>query len=257
MTLAILSDVHANIEALQATLADIDAQCVKNVVCVGDAIGYGPNPEEALKILRDRGVALIAGNHESALVRVKERRRFNPTALAALDKTASMLSAESIEFIKSLPLFLAAYGVLFVHGCPPDSAHVYLFQLSNKALAARFAEYDQDLCFVGHTHELELTTLLSELEAPELSAAQRITREALSPGVHALNPRRRYIVNVGSVGQPRDGDPRAKYALYRPDANEVEVRCVPYDFETTSAKIIAAGLPEQYARRLWGRTPTG
>jgi predicted phosphodiesterase len=256
MTLAIISDVHANIEALQSVLADIDEQRADAVVCLGDAIGYGPNPEEALCILRERGVVLLAGNHESALVRVKERRRFNPSALAALDKTGSLLSAESVEFIKTLPLSIAAYGILFVHGCPPDSAHTYLFQLSDKALAARFAEYDQDLCFVGHTHELELITLVSELEAPMRSAEQRLTRDSLLPGSRVLDPLRRYIINVGSVGQPRDGDPRAKYALYSPDSRELEVRCVAYDFKTTSAKIIAAGLPEQYARRLWGRTPT-
>ena len=245
MKIAVLADIHANLEALREVLDDIDAQCVADVVSLGDSIGYGPNPEEVLRLLRARNIDQVAGNHESALIWPEDRVWFNPTARTALSKTESLLSASSLDYVKTLPKAFSRHGCLFVHGCPPDSARQYIYELKDDALRQRFDTFPQQLCFVGHTHALELMSL----------AAGNIQRLALSKGIWDLAADKRYIINAGSVGQPRDGDPRAKYLLWEPEAQLLYVRYVPYDVATTAAKILARGMPEQYARRLWGNSP--
>ena len=239
MLVAILSDIHGNLEALEAVWADMASFPVDEIVSLGDMVGYGPDPEEVLRSVRERRVRCCMGNHELGIVSPTQRSWFNPTALKGLDLTAALLSAESRHFIAALPRFLLLEGARFVHGFPPESVNTYLFQVEDFRVEDWFAR-GEGLTFVGHTHELMLVC----------RNGSEIERRELGPGVFALDDGRR-IVNAGSVGQPRDGNNNAKYLLWDTGRGSVDVRFVPYDIETTVDKIRERGFPSYYGSRLW------
>ena len=241
LKLAIISDVHGNLEALSNVLADIDAAGADSIVCLGDCIGYGPDPEAVITEIRRRRIPMIMGNHELALCNPDQLAWFNPLAQASLRKSLKMLSPESIDYILQLPNHLVFEQCLCVHGYPPDSVRTYLFQKSTEALLATFKSMPEPVCFVGHTHDLEIVVYNS----------RRVDRRPLKSGRVNLNSEERHIINVGSVGQPRDGNNNAKYAVFDTDRWELDIRFVPYDIAITAAKIKAAGLPENHANRLW------
>lgn len=241
LKLAIISDIHGNLEALSNVLADIDSITVDNLVCLGDCIGYGPDPEAVITEIRRRRIPMLMGNHELALCHPDQLAWFNPLAQASLRKSLTMLSPDSVDFIAQLPNHLVCAQCLCVHGYPPDSVRTYLFQKSTEALLATFKSMPEPVCFVGHTHDLEIVVY----------DGRRVDRRPLKSGAISLNSKERYIINVGSVGQPRDGNNNAKYAIFDTDRWELDIRFVPYDIATTAAKIKAAGLPESHANRLW------
>jgi diadenosine tetraphosphatase ApaH/serine/threonine PP2A family protein phosphatase len=241
LRLAVLSDIHGNIEAFKTVLADIDALGITGVVSLGDNVGYGPRPEEVVALLRGRGIPSVMGNHEAGLAFASKLSWFNPVARQALDITRGLLSGDSLAYLSGLPDHIVADGLRFVHGAPPKAVNTYLFELGEDKLAALFRRYPEGLCFAGHTHDLKLYTLEGDTVAK-----RRLEGE--SP--LALDPQRRHIVNAGSVGQPRDGDHRAKYLIYDPEAKSVTVRLLAYDIDTTVREILERGIPEVYARRL-------
>lgn len=250
MTIAVISDIHANLEALQSVLKDIDAHNPEMIFSCGDSVGYGADPEAVVAILRERGIRQVLGNHELGCLKAMERAWFNPQALKAINKTRLMLSKETLEYFKTLSLYHAPdtpplHNCYFVHGTPPDSAKKYLFELEDEELPQLFEHTMGRICFLGHTHELALVSMPAS--GPDKGVA---TREIIEQGHYTLDPAARHIVNVGSVGQPRDGDNNAKYVLWDPKKHLLEVRYIPYDVHTAVDKIIAKGLPEQYARRL-------
>lgn len=248
---AVISDVHGNLEALRSVLADIDTQGVTDVLNLGDMVGYGPEPEACVRLLRERGIPSVLGNHEHGLVEAQARGFFNAQAKKALDRTRQLLSDDSVMHFRTLPRTLEAFGALFVHGCPPGLVSKYLYELDDDALRETFGLYDHPLCFAGHTHDLER---ISFFPGPQPGAG-RIERKHLAKGQTTLSGRARHIVNVGSVGQPRDGNNKAKYVLWQPGEagadTEIEVRFVPYDIARTAARIVEVGLPTVYADRLW------
>lgn len=241
LKIAIISDIHGNLEALSKVWDDIDALGVDDIVCLGDCIGYGPDPEEVLNNIRRRSIPAIMGNHELAICNPHQLTWFNPLAQASLRKTLTMLSSASLEYIEQLPKRLVVAGCLCVHGYPPDSVRTYLFHKPTQELIKTFEHMPEPICFVGHTHDLEIVTF----------DGRRVERRGLKQGALKLNSQHQYIINVGSVGQPRDGDNNAKYVVYDSQAGILEVRFVPYDIAVTVAKIKAAGLPENHANRLW------
>jgi predicted phosphodiesterase len=241
LKLAIISDVHGNLEALSNVLADIDSTDVDSIICLGDGIGYGPDPEAVITEIRRRRIPMLMGNHELALCHPDQLAWFNPMAQASLRKSLTMLSRDSIDFIAQLPDHLVLDQCLFVHGYPPDSVRTYLFQKSTEALLTTFKNMSEPVCFVGHTHDLEIVVY----------DGRRVDRRPLKSGRVPLNSKERYIINVGSVGQPRDGNNNAKYAIFDTHSWELDIRFMPYDIATTAAKIKAAGLPESHANRLW------
>ncbi len=241
MRIAVISDIHGNLNAFRAVLADIDAQGADGIVCLGDTVGYGPEPEECLQLVRERGISMVLGNHEQALADPRWLHGFNPHAREALLHTATFLSSESMDFIRSLPRHLTIDDARFVHGLPPDSPEVYLFQADDARLREVMERLPQRWCFVGHTHDLELVWL----------DGKSIRRSSLLPGLNPIVPTMRYIINVGSVGQPRDGDNRAKYVLWERKAHTVELRRMAYDFKDTARKIIERGFDKRYAERLY------
>jgi predicted phosphodiesterase len=241
LRLAIISDIHGNMEAMRNVLADIDTLHIDDIVCLGDCIGYGPDPEAVITEIRRRQIPTIMGNHEQAVCNPHQLEWFNPLAQKSLRMTLSMLSEPSMDFIRHLPISLVVSQCICVHGYPPDSVRTYLFQKSPEALKQTICAMAQAVCFVGHTHDLEIVSYDD----------RRLERRVLEQGAIDLDPKHRYIINVGSVGQPRDGNNNAKYAVYDPQRTTLEIRFIPYDIASTAAKIKAAGLPENHARRLW------
>ncbi len=240
MKVAVLADIHGNLEALEAVSADLAQQRVDKVVCLGDNIGYGPDPEEVVRRIRHLGYTSILGNHELALLDIRARKWMNFQAQENNSDTAEMLSAENLAYCCTLPKHLAFNHAYFVHGFPPISVFRYLNRQSDTTLLKLLATASWSLLFLGHTHRLQLV-------CEEHGA---LVRRALGRERIALDPGKKYIVNAGSVGQPRDGDNRAKYLLWDASAAEIEVVCVAYDHQTTMCKIRDRGFPEAYAIRL-------
>ncbi|MCF8063069.1 MAG: metallophosphatase family protein [Deltaproteobacteria bacterium] len=241
MRIAVLSDIHGNLEALNEVLADLDRRGVDRTISLGDNVGYGPEPEAVVRTLRERDIPSVMGNHEWALGRPENLDWFNPTAREALVRTEALMSEASLSFCRSLPASLTLEGCRFVHGIPPDDVITYLFQADAVDLERTLTAMEEETCFVGHTHEL----LLVEL------GTRGIEVERLGEGRRALEGEGCRLINAGSVGQPRDGDNRAKYVIWDTEPRVLEVRFVSYDIRRTAEGIVAAGIPEIYADRLW------
>ncbi len=241
MRLAVLSDIHGNLEAFQEVLADLDRQGVDRVVSLGDNVGYGPEPEAVVRLLQARGIPSVLGNHEWGLCRPEHLGWFNPGAQRALVRTGELMGEEALCTCCSLPRFRTWEGSRFVHGFPPDDVVTYLFSVDHDTLEQTLRDMDEEICFVGHTHELVLVRL----------GGGGVDVRPLDPGVVSLDVEGPWLVNAGSVGQPRDGDNRAKYVIWDPQARTLEVRFVSYDIRKTADGIVAAGMPRRYADRLW------
>jgi len=237
---AVLSDIHSNLDAFEEVLRDIDALSITDIFSLGDNIGYGPEPEGVIRRLTARAIPSVLGNHELAVTDPSELDWFNPVARESLRKTVTMLSSEAIDIIHQFPYCRVQDTFRFVHGFPPDSPVVYQFQVTDNELSDTFAALPEQIFFTGHTHYPEIIECLEG----------RIERHEFYRGIRQLEPQGRYIVNVGSVGQPRDGNNNAKYVVVDPEALTLELRYVPYDVEAVVAKILAAGLPESHATRL-------
>ncbi|HSO19867.1 MAG TPA: metallophosphoesterase family protein [Desulfosarcina sp.] len=239
-TFAVLSDIHGNLEAFEAVLRDIASLGIETTYSLGDNIGYGPDPEAVIQRLAALAIPSVLGNHELAVIDPSELDWFNPVARESLRKTVAMLSEASLDVIHRFPYCRVQDVYRFVHGFPPDSPVIYQFQVDAAEIEETFAALPEQVFFTGHTH------------FPEMIAYRngRIEREDLHQGVRQLEADARYIVNVGSVGQPRDGNNCAKYVVFDPERPALELRYVPYEVEAVVAKILAAGLPESHATRL-------
>lgn len=242
MRIVVLSDIHANYEALTSVLHDIAHTFpdVSEIISLGDIVGYGPDPELCVATVRERGIISVAGNHELGVGRSKYRSCFNKQSVEVVDKTAALLSDQSIDYLRTLPLVLSLHGSLFVHGLPPRSAFQYIWELDDERVLLKFSRFSEQIAFLGHTHELGLVR----------AADGEVERSDLNEGTYTLDFTSRYMINAGAVGQPRDGDPRAKYLVWDTETHELIVRCVTYDPTETVAKMKERGLPERYARRL-------
>lgn len=240
MRIALISDVHGNLEALQAVWADLTACGAAEVYCLGDSVGYGPDPEAVVIFLRDQGVESVTGNHELGLSDPAYLDRFTPPARQSLLRTRELLSPEILAYLAQLPQVLLRRGVRMVHGLPPESVATYLFEAADGRLASEMAALAEEICFVGHTHQLNLVRV----------AGGDVKHLGLGNERRLLKPDACWIVNIGSVGQPRDGGFAAKYALYDPATRDLEIRFVAYDPTETKRKIRERGLGDVYAQRL-------
>lgn len=241
MRLAIISDTHGNFEALQQVLIDIDKSRIDNVISLGDNIGYGPEPDRVVQYIMSRDIPSVQGNHELAVKDKEYLNWFNPVARRSLIMTSDLLSETSQRFVTGLEPFLTCQNCRFVHGFPPDSPLIYMFQASDNRKMEVFKEIAERLCFIGHTHTLEIIGY----------DGQAIEYNDLPEGLTNLAASKRYIINIGSVGQPRDTSNDAKYVIWDSVDDTIEVRHVPYDIAAVVKKIKAAGLPEEHAQRLW------
>ena len=241
MKIAVISDIHGNLEAFRAVLADIEESHIEDIVCLGDNIGYGPEPEAVVRLLRDRGIASVLGNHELVLAKPRYLKQMNPSPRKSALITQDLISPDTRAYLTSLDPVLIFHGARCVHGCPPDSPTVYLFQVSDRRLPKIFKSMEELICFAGHTHDLEVISF----------DGRTSHRQSLAKDVFPLEKGMQYIINVGSVGQPRDGDNRAKYVIWDTDGETVQVRCASYDIGKTVQKILELGFPEFNANRLW------
>ena len=241
MKIAVISDIHGNMDAFDQVLEDIDKSHVDSIISLGDNIGYGPEPEKVIRKIQDRKIPSIMGNHEMAVADQSHLGWFNITAQESLLKTRKMLSEGSIEYISSLKSSLVCFKCRFVHGFPPDSPTTYSFQVPENVLMDIFRKLDENVCFIGHTHYLQTIGF----------GGQTIDEAPLEQGATLLPEARQCILNVGSVGQPRDGNNNAKYVIWDSSANTIEVKYIPYNIARVVDKIYALGRPKAHADRLW------
>ncbi len=242
MRYAILSDVHANLEALTAVLADADAEGTSAILGLGDLVGYGADPGPCVDLLAARGATLVAGNHEWGAAGLIDVDWFNPAARAAILWTRDRIAPDAGRYLGALPLVRTLGDAHLVHASPRHPEEWDYLTSAEDGFAV-FGDFDTRLCFVGHSHRPGVWSMGSG--GPDHAASFRAW-----PLRIRLEDGRRYIVNVGSVGQPRDRDARAAYALWDVERREVEIRRVVYDHRAAAAKILAAGLPRLLADRL-------
>jgi diadenosine tetraphosphatase ApaH/serine/threonine PP2A family protein phosphatase len=240
MRIAVMSDIHGNLEAFVQSLNDIKRQKIDGIVNLGDAIGYGPQPEEVLSLLEKQGIPNILGNHELAVLDKKLRGYFSPQALRSLKQTLKYLTPASMRYLKILPTCRELEGALMVHGCPPDSSSTYLNHMSFPEIKKTFILNGFDIAFVGHTHRM----MLVGYDGKDLQF------DPMQQETIQLRSKYRYIVNVGAVGQPRDGDPRAKYVIWDSDRKNLQIRRVDYDVDRVIALIGERGFLRRDAERL-------
>lgn len=241
MRTAVLADIHANLAALEAVLEDIAGQGISTLLCLGDSIGYGPDPGEVLHELRKLKMRSVLGNHEYAIRNPVYLTQMNPDPKRSMEMTLELLSAEDLVQISAWEPVLIVDGVRLVHGCPPQSPTCYLFYPSAQMLDRLFASFPERICFYGHTHVL---SFFEQGLPPEKGMEAQL-------GTYRLHPDRRYLINPGSVGQPRDGiNNRAKYLIWDQDKGTVTFRAVAYDVQRTVTRLHRLGFPSFNAERL-------
>ncbi len=229
MRLAVLSDIHSNLEALQTALDAIDARAVDAVYCLGDIVGYNADPAACVDLVRARCDGVVGGNHDAAVAREEGVEVLPKDGRAAARHNRAALSPEQLAYLAGLPLTLEAHGCTFVHASP--DAPAAWKRLSSYPLAHRqFEHFATDVCFVGHTH------------VPAVMSNKL--------GVLSVRPGHRYLVNVGSVGQPRDGNPHLSFAVFDTETFDHEAVRLPYNVDRAAEKVRAAGLPKRLAQRL-------
>jgi diadenosine tetraphosphatase ApaH/serine/threonine PP2A family protein phosphatase len=244
MRYGLISDIHSNLEASRAVLEALAKDNVDEYLLIGDVIGYGADPKACITLTRSLNPAVqIAGNHEWGVVGLLDLEYFNELAAAAIEWTRERLDKDETDYLRSFKLIHEdkEKGFTLVHGSPAEPGKFYYILNGDDAgFAARHLE--TALCFVGHSH-------VPGVFRSDSGDISRVSGHSIK-----MDRGKRYIVNVGSIGQPRDGDARASYAIYDDEAKTVEIRRVEYDIETAQRKILEAGLPAKLAYRLsWGR----
>ncbi len=238
MRVAVLSDIHSNLHALEAVLADVDHHAPDSIWCLGDVVGYGPRPNECVAIVRERTDLCLCGNHDLAAVGMLDTADFSGDAGVAARWTSGILGEEEAGWLRSLAPLAERPGVELFHGSPRDPVWDYV--LTERTAVASMLETVAPLLLVGHSH----VALALAWDGRELSGG-------LAPdGTDVETGGERWLLNPGSVGQPRDGDPRAAWALIDDDPGSATFRRVPYPIEMTQAEIRGRGLPEALAQRL-------
>jgi len=238
MIWAFFSDIHGNQEALKAVVADFKRQKVTQSFFLGDAVGYGASPNECLEILRDVTEIRLLGNHDEAVLKDSPPAGFNEYATVAVTWSRTVLTDESLALIASFVMEYQTEQYRLVHSSPDRPQHWdYILDPFGADLA--FTGFAEPLCLIGHTHQPLIFKKSASAACVPLSATDVV-----------LGPDERYLVNVGSVGQPRDGDPRACYTLYEPETRRLRYRRVDYDIKSAQKKIRQAKLPSFLAARL-------
>ncbi len=233
---AIFSDIHGNWEGLSAVLKDAAAQHVTRYVCLGDVVGYNASPSECLERIRELNCALVSGNHDHFCSFDDDLTGFHPLAADAVDWTRRQLSADQQKFLAELPMIQRVENFTIVHSTL-DMPEMWGYVFEGLEAEASFNYQMTTVCFYGHTH----VPLAFEKSDEIIGGVYECIKISLE---------KKYLINVGSVGQPRDGDARAAYVIYDMGNKEVRLRRVPYDIAAAQAKIREAGLPERLAARL-------
>ena len=229
MKIALISDIHGNLEALLAVLAQIGVMNIGGIYCLGDIVGYGANPNECIEVIRSRNIPSVAGNHDKAVAGEISIDHFSDVARRGVEWTRSRIITENREFLSSLPYQRQVEQALLVHSSP-DAPETFRYLFDQEDTWESFNVLKSSVCFVGHTHR------------PAIFCEDGDTQ--------ILDPRKRYIINVGSVGQPRDGNWRSCFAVFDSEQFSVNFIRVEYDAEAARQKILNTGLPKKLADRL-------
>jgi len=227
--IAIISDIHSNVAALEAVLEEIDREGIETIYCLGDVVGYGADPKPCIDLVRERCQHVVLGNHDLAVATGEGLEYLPPDGQIAADHNSDQIDDEQRKWLAELPYVASEGNVTLVHASPghPDKwLRVESFFLAQD----QFNHFQTDVCFVGHTH------------LPGVLCDQL--------GVLRVREGHRYMINVGSVGQPRDGDPRACMAFFDPEAFTYELKRVPYNVERSVQRIREEGLPRNLGKRL-------
>jgi predicted phosphodiesterase len=236
MKYAIIADIHGNLEAFQVVLEDIRAQNADHIVCLGDVVGYNANPKECLQIVRDMNIPCVKGNHDEYCSTESALDGFNPHAAQAVHWTRDQLSAEEKQWLRDLKYTRMAANFTMVHSTL-DAPDRWGYVFDKLAAAASFPYQNTQMCFFGHTH------------VPVAFMRDTMVRGG-TYSKFKVDPSKKYFINVGAVGQPRDNNPKCAYVLYDMAAQTIELRRLDYDIAAAQQKILEAGLPERLAERL-------
>ncbi len=240
MRYAIIADIHANLTAFTAVLDDIEHRGgVEEIWCLGDVVGYGPDPHQCIELLCQYNHVCVAGNHDWAAIGKIDTAHFNPDAAAACHWTAKQLSPEDIKYLEGLLPVIEGGEFTLAHGSPREPIWEYL--LSTSSARENFAYFKSKFCLIGHSH---VPLVFRYSEDGDCSFNQ------FSPSIGLVLGESRLIINPGGVGQPRDGDPRASYAIYDTDVRMVRLYRVSYDIATTQARMVEHNLPVRLVARL-------
>lgn len=236
MKYAIIADIHANLDAFQVVLDDIQTQKCDKVVCLGDVVGYGAEPKKCLDIVRAMAIPCIKGNHDEYCSIDEHTEGFNPQAAEAILWTRQQLTQEDRNWLRDLKYLRLIANFTIVHATL-DVPQRWGYVFDKLAAAASFTYQNTNVCFFGHTH------------VPVAFVRDTMVRGG-TYSKFKVEPGRKYFVNVGSIGQPRDGNPKAAYVVYDMTEGTIELRRLDYDIASAQRKIREAGLPERLAERL-------
>ena len=237
MCYAIISDVHSNLEAFQEVIGYCQARGIKDFLCAGDLVGYGASPGECLKLVDDLNIRCVAGNHDWAASGRLDFEYFSLPAQRAVVWTQAQLSPAQKHSLNNLEPVSKREDCILVHGTL-DHPQEFNYLMDTAQASDTFFLMDRTVCFVGHTHVPQI--LIKHKDFISYARSFELT----------LNPELKYIINVGSVGQPRDGNPKASFGIYDTQAQTISIKRIAYDIESAQKKILTAGLPEILARRL-------
>ncbi len=238
MKFALISDIHGNLEALQKVLRDIETQGVEKIHFLGDVVGYGCNPNECVKLVNQHCDIKLLGNHDYAAMGLESTSSFNQIAQTSMQWTQSNLKKKSLEILADFEMQSKFLDYNLVHAAPgrPED---WNYILNKEQASEEFENFPESICFVGHSH---LPTIFIQDADGMISQSSRQKMQ--------FSKDKRYIVNVGSVGQPRDNDPRSCYLIVNHEAGECEYRRVEYDIQKVQEKMRKALLPEFLIERL-------
>ena len=236
MKFAIIADIHGNLEAFQVVLEDIKAQKCTHYACLGDVVGYNANPKECLDIVRNMNIPCVKGNHDEYCSGESTLEGFNPAAAEAVNWTRKQLSDDDRKWLRDLKYMRMVNNFTIVHATL-DAPQRWGYVFDKLAAAASLTYQNTSVCFFGHTH------------VPVAFMRDTMVRGG-TYSKFKVEPGKKYFVNVGAVGQPRDNNPKAGYVVYDLNENTIELRRLDYDIAATQRKILAAGLPERLAERL-------
>ena len=240
MRYAIISDIHSNLEAFESVIKAIEKQRIDKCLFLGDIVGYGANPTECIRELKKMDCLLVAGNHDWGTVELTSLEYFNSYAREAIEWTKERLSEKDKDFIHSLPLFERIGNITIVHSTlenPEEWNYIYSTFQAHRNIELQ----ETPLLFIGHSHlPIFFFENLKEDEPIQYTIEEKIE----------IKEGYKYIINVGSVGQPRDGNPKASYAIYDDEKNFVEINRIEYDVKKAKEKILEAGLPQILGERL-------
>lgn len=234
--IAIISDIHANIEALTEVYKDIEKEKVDEIICLGDIVGYGPNPNEAIDMVKDRVKYIIKGNHDEGIINENVLFDFNEYGVRAIEWQKGILKNENLNFLSTLNFDMKFENFQIVHGAL-SNYFKYIITIFDALEEIKYIE--RDILFIGHSHRAGVFDL-----------SDKIFHSFKNPGEFIIEKNKKYIINPGSVGQPRDYNPLSSYLIFNQEDNRLLFKRVNYQFEITREKIIKNGLPQFLGDRL-------